>query len=82
MTLPPAIAARICAAAAKELAAVMLEEIEDAQLLTMQQAADLLGVSKPMARTLVGEVVNLGERTDRVELRRVKQLISERKVRA
>jgi hypothetical protein len=80
MTLPPAIARRLIDAAAKELAAVMREEIADAQLLTIQQAADLMHVSKPTARAIVGEWIDLGAQSPRIELRRVKQIINARRV--
>ena len=80
MTLPPAIARRLIDAAAKELAAVMREEIADTQLLTLQQAADMLHVSKPTARAIVGEWIDLGAQSPRIELRKVKQIINARRV--
>jgi hypothetical protein len=80
MTLPPAIARRLIDAAAKELAAVMREEIADAQLLTLQQAADMLHVSKPTARAICGEWIDLGASSPRIELRKVKQIINARRV--
>ena len=82
MTPPPAIAARLIDAAARELAAVMREEIAASQLLTLQQAADLLGVSKPTARKLCREVVILGEASDRIRLSSLKRIIESRTVKA
>jgi len=80
MTLPPAITRRILDAAGRELAAIMREEIAESQLLTIQQAADLMRVSKPTARAIVGEVIDMGASSQRIELRKVKQIINSRRV--
>ena len=80
MTIPPSVATRLWDAAAKELAQIMREEIADAQLITMQQAADMLGVSKPTVRHLLKDWVDLGVQCPRVSLRDVKQLIDRRRV--
>jgi len=80
MTLPPAITRRILDAAGRELAAIMREEIADSQLLTIQQAADMLHVSKPTARAICGEFIDLGAQSPRIELRKVKQIIEQRRV--
>lgn len=80
MNLPAELTQAIVKAAGKELAAVMRDEIKGSQLLTLQQAADLLGVSKQTARTLVGEIIDLGEHSPRLELSRVKAIIQKRRV--
>jgi hypothetical protein len=80
MTLPPAITRLLINAAAKELAAAMKEEIAASQLLTLQQAADMLGVSKPTARALCREWIDLGSQSPRIELRAVRQIIEDRRV--
>jgi plasmid maintenance system antidote protein VapI len=82
MTLPPAIARRLIDAAAKELASMLREEVSEAKLLSIQQAADMLGVSKPTARALVGEWIDLGVASPRIELSKVRELIERRRVRS
>jgi hypothetical protein len=80
MTLPPAITNRILDAAGRELAAIMREEIAENQLLTIQQAADLMHVSKPTARAIIGSVVALTENITRVEKSKVTEIINARRV--
>jgi hypothetical protein len=80
MTLPPAITRLLIDAAAKELAAAMKEEVAASQLLTLQQAADMLGVSKPTARALCGAWIDLGVSSPRVELKRVREIIQQRRI--
>lgn len=70
----------ITQAVAKELAAEMKGGMEELRLLTLQQAADLLGVSKATVKALVGEVIDLGPQSLRVEHRRVKEIIDSRRV--
>lgn len=82
MNLPAELTTAIVKAAGKELAEVMKQEIQKSQLLTLQQAADMLGVSKPTARALVGEVIDLGQNSPRLELSKIKRLIESRRVRA
>ena len=59
MKLPPDIAAAIIAEAGRIYAAQLREDLAGSRLLTLQQAADMLGVSKPTARALAGAVVAL-----------------------
>ena len=80
MNIPAELATAIVKAAGRELAEVMRDEIKSSQLLTLQQAADLLGVSKQTAKTLVGEVIDLGEHSPRLELSKVQRLIQTRRV--
>lgn len=80
MKLPPDIAAAIIAEAGREYAAQLREDLAGSQLLTLQQAADMLGVSKPTARALAGVVVDLGPQSTRIEFSRIKQLIESRRV--
>ena len=80
MKLPPEIAQAVIATAAKEVALMLKAEVSDSQLVTLQQAADLLGVSKATARTLAGAVVDLGPQSTRIELSRIKHLITSRRI--
>ena len=80
MKLPPDIAAAIIAEAGREYAAQLREDLADSQLLTLQQAAVMLGVSKPTAKALVGEVIDLGPQSQRIEYSKIKQLIESRRV--
>ena len=80
MKLPPDIAAAIIAEAGRLYAAQLREDLADIRLLTLQQAADLLGVSKPTARALAGAVVDLGPQSTRIEFSRIKTLIESRRV--
>lgn len=80
MKLPPDIAAAIIAEAGRLYAAQLREDLADIRLLTLQQAADMLGVSKPTARALAGAVVDLGPQSTRIEFSRIKTLIESRRV--
>ena len=82
MKLPAHIAQAIIAEAGREYAALLREELAGSQLLTLQQAASLLGVSKSTAKALVGQVVDLGPQSTRVEFSRIKELIESRKISA
>ena len=66
---------------AQALKDAIKERIEDSQLISLAQAAELLSVSKPTVRALIGDWIDLGMTSPRVELRRVKQLIEQRRVR-
>ena len=81
MTLPPAIANRVIEAAAHEIANRAGCELTELQLLTYDEAARLLGVSKSSARRMIREFVELGEATRRVKLSTVKELIETRTIR-
>ena len=65
---------------ASELTAELQPAIEDVQLLTIRECAELLKVSQETAKRLLGSYVDLGERGARVSLKTVKQLISDRTV--
>jgi hypothetical protein len=80
MTLPPSIAAKVIDAAGKERARLFVEERRATQLLTLAEAARMLRVSKPSVRSLLGEWIDLGAQSPRVELRRVRELIESRKI--
>jgi hypothetical protein len=60
--------------------AAYADMMESSQLLTIQQAADMLHVSKPTARAIIGEVIDMGASSPRIELRKVKQIIEQRRV--
>jgi excisionase family DNA binding protein len=81
MTLPPAIANRVIEAAAHEIAKLAGCELTELQLLSYDEAARLLGVSKAKAKRLLREFVELGEATRRVKLSTVKELIETRTIR-
>lgn len=59
----------------RELAAPHIAEI---QLVTIREAAALLGVGETKARSLISEYVDLGEKSPRVRLATLRQLIDER----
>jgi len=80
MKLPADIAQAVIATAAREVALMLKTDMEGNQLVTLQQAADLLGVSKATAKTLAGAVVDLGPQSPRIELSRIKHLIESRRV--
>lgn len=80
MKLPSTIAKEVIAAAGKAIAAEMRDEVAGSQLLTLQEAADLLRVSKPTVRSLLGGYVDLGASSPRVRLVDVQKLIDSRRV--
>ena len=80
MKIPPDIAAAIIDKAGMEYAAKLHAELAESQLLTLQQAAVMLGVSKATARALVGSVIDLGPQSTRIEFSKIKHLIDSRRV--
>ena len=57
-----------------------LSEPESLQLVTISEAAKLLGVGNRRARTLLGETVELGQKTKRYKLASIKNLIESRTI--
>jgi len=66
--------------AAEALKQAMKERLEETQLVSLAQAAELLDVSKPTARLLLREWIDLGVKSPKVELHKVKQFIASRRV--
>lgn len=80
MKLPSDITDVIVRAAAKEIADRVFTEAAELQLIGIETAAEIMGVSIPTARALIREHVELGERCRRVRLSTVKRVIAERTV--
>jgi hypothetical protein len=80
MTLPPAIASAVIAAAAKELAATMAANAEDIQLVSFREAGAMLGITEQQARRIFKSHVDLGGRTRRVSIQAIRKLIEKRTV--
>lgn len=68
----------IAKAVAKELVVDMAGDLKRCKLLSLQQAADLLGVSKASVRALVPCIVDLGVQSPRVRLSDIEALIASR----
>lgn len=69
---------QIAKALAKELVVDMQPALKRCKLLSLQQAADLLGVSKASVRALVPRIVDLGIQSPRVRLTDIEALIASR----
>ena len=57
-----------------------LSDTESLQLVTIKDAAKLLGVGQRRAKTLLSETVELGQKTKRYKLASIKQLIVNRTI--
>jgi predicted transcriptional regulator of viral defense system len=57
---------------------ITARELADMQLVTIREAASLLGVGEAMARRLLGEYVELGEASRRYRVATVRRLIEAR----
>jgi len=68
----------IAKAVAKELVIDMQPTLKRCKLLSLQQAADLLGVTKQTVRALVPVIVDLGVQSPRVRLTDLEELVKSR----
>ena len=57
-----------------------MSEMETLQLVTIKDAAKLLGVGQRRAKSLLSETVELGQKTKRYKLASIKQLIESRTI--
>ena len=57
-----------------------LSDTESLQLVTIKDAAKLLGVGQRRAKSLLSETVELGQKTKRYKLASIKQLIASRTI--
>lgn len=57
-----------------------LSDTESLQLVTIKDAAKLLGVGQRRAKSLLSETVELGQKTKRYKLASIKQLIESRTI--
>jgi Fic family protein len=80
MTLPAAITDAVTKAAAKEIAGLLADRLEDLELFTFHQVAERLKVSEPTARRLIHEHVELGEASKRVTAGTLRRLIEARTI--
>lgn len=80
MKLPTELVNAVIKATAKELADRLAPDLAALQLVTIKQAAELLGVSEPKARALIREYVELGEASKRVSLETLRKLIEARTI--
>lgn len=80
--LPPELSGAVVKAMAHELAGLMVPNLEDVQLLTINQVAERLQVSSVTARKLVNESehVDLGEASQRISVRQLRAIIENRTV--
>jgi hypothetical protein len=68
------------AAVGRHVREMTAQEIADLQLVSIREAAGLLGIGETKARSLIREYVNLGEKTPRVRLSTIRRLIEERTI--
>ena len=59
---------------------VELSDTESLQLVTIKDAAKLLGVGQRRAKSLLSETVELGQKTKRYKLASIKNLIASRTI--
>jgi len=81
ITLTPELETRVIAMIADDLANNLRHRSEELECLTMEQGAAKLNVSVQAFRRLVSEYVDLGERTQRVSVRHLNEIIERRTIR-
>ena len=80
MTLTPEQERAVLGMVADELSTSLYAHIEDFQLLTLKQAANVLNVGERKASALLGNPVVLGEKITRYPLVDIRRIIAERTV--